>query len=185
MWLSYSNQTECLLDGSAGQVPALSVLRRSTTRAPLIAMSSERSSFVVATDPTVKVVFKWPRPPQVPGIEECFLPCISWSDATTIPTLARGWGTTIEFLEKVDDGFVVQGGLVVNKPVLALEWLGSGLISYLDASYSLHVVDAVNLKETNCLDASSVQLVFAGYVRAASEASAPNGIRWDFQHFLI
>jgi len=82
---SYSVETECLLDGTAGQILAISVLpplsaideskskgvivkkkkakhHPSAHKIKLIALSSERSSFAVAVEPSVNVLHRWPRP---------------------------------------------------------------------------------------------------------------------------
>ncbi|KAL3927953.1 MAG: hypothetical protein SGBAC_012864, partial [Bacillariaceae sp.] len=86
LWNSYSVETECLLDGTAGQILAMNVIepyamaksRLSSTakmqqqqqQIPelfssivLIALSSERSSFAVAVEPKVHVLHRWPKPP--------------------------------------------------------------------------------------------------------------------------
>ncbi|KAL3790130.1 hypothetical protein ACHAW5_000828 [Stephanodiscus triporus] len=82
-WLSaYSVETECLLDGTAGQILAMDVLppqdMAATTASPaaqqttattpfdnrivLIALSSSRSSFAVSVEPKVLVLHRWARP---------------------------------------------------------------------------------------------------------------------------
>ncbi len=83
---SYSVETECLLDGTAGQILAMDVLppldmistdtgdpaavqssmhQHKTTfdsRIVLIALSSGRSSFAVSVEPKVSVLHRWARP---------------------------------------------------------------------------------------------------------------------------
>ena len=65
---SYSVETECLLDGTAGQILAMDVLPyhdMATTfdnRIVLIALSSSRSSFAVSVEPKVNVLHRWARP---------------------------------------------------------------------------------------------------------------------------
>jgi hypothetical protein len=82
-WLSaYSVETECLLDGTAGQILAMDVLstqdmtsmtappatQQTTATTPfdnrivLIALSSSRSSFAVSVEPKVIVLHRWARP---------------------------------------------------------------------------------------------------------------------------
>lgn len=80
LWQNYSLETECLLDGTAGQILAMNVLPSFSTVKPqlrpqtltpwlkklsLVALSSERSSFVVAVEPQVHVLHRWTRPPQI------------------------------------------------------------------------------------------------------------------------
>ena len=83
---SYSVETECLLDGTAGQILAMDVLppldmmstdtgapaavqssmhqhkTRFDCRIVLIALSSGRSSFAVSVEPKVSVLHRWARP---------------------------------------------------------------------------------------------------------------------------
>lgn len=76
LWGAYVVDTECLLDGKAGQIPSISMLAHNSLTAPiepkgtaaalnplkatgkslsLIALSSEKSSFIVSIEPQVKV----------------------------------------------------------------------------------------------------------------------------------
>ncbi|KAL3810112.1 hypothetical protein ACHAXA_008245, partial [Cyclostephanos tholiformis] len=82
-WLSaYSVETECLLDGTAGQILAMDALppqdmavtaaapasQQTATITPydnrivLIALSSSKSSFAVSVEPKVNVLHRWARP---------------------------------------------------------------------------------------------------------------------------
>eukprot|EP00752_Nemacystus_decipiens_P007971 g7124.t1 len=88
MWTKWVVDTECLLDGAAGPIPALCVLpswtdagTSSSTAAGgartgavkgvspgffdlgMMAMSSWKNTFIVGIYPEVKVIHKWPRPP--------------------------------------------------------------------------------------------------------------------------
>ena len=78
LWANYSIETECLLDGTAGQILAMHVLQPYQTVKPLlrpekfskvlrhltlISLASERSSFAVAVEPKVHVLHRWARPP--------------------------------------------------------------------------------------------------------------------------
>ena len=194
MWLSYNVQTECLLDGAAGQVPALSVMPAWATAeepCPLggqafIAISSERSSFVVAVEPSVKVIFKWARPAGIRGDgTESFLPCLAWGwallkegGAATLPVLARGWGSTIELLQatfKTEPSggepaptFEVRGFIQVAEAVSAVAWLGPHILGYFTVSKGLHILDTLSMGELAVLDLSSVGLVAATYIRSGA-----------------
>ena len=123
IWSNYSLETECLLDGTAGQILAMSVLAPFATVNPnvrpdafapvlrkltLIALSSERSSFAVAVEPIVNVLHRWARPAQdridvidqslgLP-VGQVYLPCLAW-----------GWA-------------LVSGGQNVVMPILARAW---------------------------------------------------------------
>jgi len=97
--------SECLLDGAAGQIlamdvlPSLSSINPNNATAPkhvqhpfvqqlvLITLSSERSSFAVAVEPSINVLHRWARPPPerirppVDGAQQSTatdLPCLSW-----------------------------------------------------------------------------------------------------------
>lgn len=123
IWANYSVETECLLDGTAGQILAMNVLQPFSTVKPLvrpeafakvlrnltlIALSSERSSFAVAVDPKVNVLHRWARPSAdrtnvlhgtVGALtDKAYLPCLSW-----------GWA-------------LISGGGNVVMPVLARSW---------------------------------------------------------------
>lgn len=76
LWSSYSSETECLLDGTAGQILAMDTLppldvqysdggndyHPSAYKIVLIALSSDRSSFAVSVVPKVSVLHRWARP---------------------------------------------------------------------------------------------------------------------------
>lgn len=132
LWGSYSMETECLLDGTAGQILAMNVLPPISTVNPqllpkstrqhlkklvLIALSSERSSFAVAVEPSVNVLHRWAKPDPdridaLPGSsvlemvgDQEFLPCLSWGWSLVsgggnlvAPILARAWGCCIQLL---------------------------------------------------------------------------------------
>lgn len=148
IWSNYSMETECLLDGTAGQILAMDVLKpfstvnppsRSEALAPvlgrltLMALSSERSSFVVAVEPKINVLHRFSRPPperseaieefaDLPSEQE-YLPCLSWGWAlvsgggnVVMPILARAWGCCLQLLcasfPTLDDG--AEGGVDNN-----------------------------------------------------------------------
>jgi len=80
LWSTYSVETECLLDGTAGQILAMEALPPldfvegkcgstgtggsdgSRNTITLIALSSDRSSFAVSVEPKVSVLHRWARP---------------------------------------------------------------------------------------------------------------------------
>ena len=119
---NYSIETECLLDGTAGQILAMNILMPFSSLSPtlragphsplarqisLIALSSDRSSFAVAVSPQVTVLHRWPKPSQEvischdspnPGTDKLYLPCLSW-----------GWSLT-------------PGARNVVTPILARAW---------------------------------------------------------------
>jgi hypothetical protein len=127
LWSTYSVESECLLDGTAGQILAVNVLQPykciqqqlpvtmpSLKRLGLIALSSERSSFAVAVEPKVHVLHRWARPPpecmdvnslQTTDSSQVYLPCLSWGWALVsggghviTPILARAWGCCLQLL---------------------------------------------------------------------------------------
>jgi len=156
MWSqTFSVQTECLLDGAAGQVPCICTMpSRAQSSADetarhfqgqndrngaagaatssggenlpqgliLVALSSERSSFVVAVEPTVEVVYKWARPPEVLSDAPApFLPCLAWGwtlvkggGPKVLPVLARGWGQSIDLLQVVPAHAMLGDGSTAN-----------------------------------------------------------------------
>jgi len=223
MWMSYNVTVECLLDGAAGQVPALTVLppwsltdAARPTKQPasssdpvggggagaapgapnpllglsIIAISSEKTSFVVGVEPAVKVIFKWPRPPGVRGDgTEPFLPCLSlgWSlvrggGPKVMPVLARGLGPSVQLLRVSVESttgaaptpsFVACESFTSAAPVLAVEWLGQQVVAFLDANFVLHIVDTLSMSLLEATDVSS-KLVFATYIRGtALKPAAP------------
>lgn len=103
LWTTYSVESECLLDGTAGQILAMNVLPpyqyvkqqlphdcpSIMKRLVLLALSSERSSFAVAVEPKVHVLHRWAKPEverivgsntitSAPPCSQVFLPCLSW-----------------------------------------------------------------------------------------------------------
>jgi hypothetical protein len=133
LWSSYGVESECLLDGTAGQILAMNVLdpysavhqqlpmaTPAMKKIVLLALSSERSSFAVAVEPTVHVLHRWARPTDeqmAPAGEfgarngkgnshkQIYLPCLAWGWAlvsgggnAATPTLARAWGCSIQLL---------------------------------------------------------------------------------------
>jgi len=128
----YSVEVECLLDGSAGQILALEVLpslsqiekewrdvyeknKHFMRRVTLVGLSSIKSSFVVAVEPSICVLHRWSRQQPAPAIGDqtlyndssssTLLPCLTWGWALVSgggnvvhPILARSWGQTLQLL---------------------------------------------------------------------------------------
>ena len=135
LWATYSMDVDCLLDGTAGQILAMNILEpfalvnphvrpqntalvRVLRKLSLIALSSERSSFAVAVEPSVSVLHRWarPTPDKMDPIEplngtveqqqQQYLPCLSWGWAlvsgggnVVMPILARAWGCSLQLLQ--------------------------------------------------------------------------------------
>eukprot|EP00977_Amphora_coffeiformis_P003727 scaffold742_cov165-Amphora_coffeaeformis.AAC.3 len=134
LWATYSMEVDCLLDGTAGQILAMNTLEpfalvnphvrpqntalvRVLRKLSLVALSSERSSFAVAVEPSVSVLHRWARPtPEkmdpveplkgtVKQQQQQYLPCLSWGWAlvsgggnVVMPILARAWGCSLQLL---------------------------------------------------------------------------------------
>ncbi|KAL7552323.1 hypothetical protein ACHAWF_015556, partial [Thalassiosira exigua] len=135
LWSStYSVETECLLDGTAGQILAMDALppldpasrlvergRRgrgggqeppdrhpSADKIVLIALSSARSSFAVSVEPRVSVLHKWARPPteQIdPSIaEEDRLTQVTYAPSHAASSYASSCGSTSTYLSNASEG---------------------------------------------------------------------------------
>jgi hypothetical protein len=131
LWNTVSVDTECLLDGTAGQILSTHVLSPITSlqaeKRPkyhpsiknivLTALSSERSSFAIAVEPSISVLHRWAKPSpenlnfgpflgsESPSSLQAFLPCLAWGWAlisggenSLTPILARGWGCYLQLL---------------------------------------------------------------------------------------
>jgi hypothetical protein len=104
--LAWTASVECLLDGAAGQIPAVSVLppppggtserEKGATMGEskggdamvgegghpaenfsLVSLSSPKISFIICVEPEVKVLFKWPKPADV-GPDDAVLPSLAF-----------------------------------------------------------------------------------------------------------
>jgi len=144
LWSTYSMETDCLLDGTAGQILAMHVLPPPTIRnkgnaitSPkdpfldalvLIALSSERSSFAIAVEPEINVLHRWAKPSQdeiLPGNETFEVP----SNYTFLPCLSWGWS------------LVIGGGNAVT-PILARAW--GCKLQFLRASFQSGPTENIN-----------------------------------------
>ncbi|CAB9509972.1 vacuolar protein sorting 8 homolog (Saccharomyces cerevisiae) [Seminavis robusta] len=165
LWSTYSMETECLLDGTAGQILAMNVQPPVSTVNPqvlpesaaqlrklvLVALSSERSSFAVAVEPTVNVLHRWAKPPAdrmntPPGnsvhelvSEQTFLPCLAWGWAFTsgggnvvAPILARAWGCCVQLLLASLPSSDEEASQSVNGSPEAVQYPSFGLIGEFD-----------------------------------------------------
>ena len=146
LWSTYGVETECLLDGSAGQILAASVLppyqyirqqltqqqqqqeksggnegsakhvRSIMKKLSLIALSNERNSFAIAVEPDVQVLHRWQKPSQ-DRVEGNQ----KFEDAQVyLPCHSWGWS-------------LVNGGGNVINPILARAW--GCCIQFLRASF--------------------------------------------------
>jgi hypothetical protein len=157
LWTTYNVESECLLDGTAGQILAFSSLppmsslkyvpmnntddkkqpyHQSVNQIVLIALSSARSSFAIAVEPSVSVLHRWSKPPVEQMNIEAFIPAKddesqiieSNNDPHSpssppdifLPCLAWNWA-------------IVSGGEHSVTPILARGWGCS--IQFLRASY--------------------------------------------------
>ena len=211
---SFGVETECLLDGTAGQILAMNALEpyqnvsqkvpttnSSMKRTVLIALSSERSSFAVAVEPTVHVLHRWAKPEKlIPSSQEAddpqvvYLPCLSWAWALVsggshnlTPILARGWGCCLQFLQanfmdttSTDEpslfqwpAFGVQDEFETTAPVVAMEWLSERSLVYLTLENEFTVIDTVMMTLLERLDFSGYPLVYAEF--SLSRKNSDNG----------
>jgi vacuolar protein sorting-associated protein 8 len=125
LWATYSVESECLLDGTAGQILAMNVLppyqhvkqqlphdcSSVMKRLVLLALSSERSSFAVAVEPKVHVLHRWAKPEvgRIIGTDSSLTTATSISSQVFLPCLSWGWA-------------LVSGGGHVITPILARAW---------------------------------------------------------------
>ena len=225
MWANYSVDSECLLDGTAGQIlsmhilPPLSSLKLSPSaiekhccrNLSLIALSSERSSFAVAVEPSVNVLHRWARVSpgtEIPAAESSFLPCLAWGWAlisgggvNQTPVLARAWGSSLQLLQAnfpPDDdpsatvlwpAFGVHDEFETPAPVVALEWLGERTLIFLTTTNEFNVVDTVMMTLIERSDFSGIQLVYAEFSlssRAEKErgTTTPKSLSTTFQNSI-
>ena len=162
LWGSYNVETECLLDGTAGQILAthvLSPLPSVTTPAGrggneevsgphpgfkklvLVALSSDRSTFSVAVEPKVSVLYRWARPSDEMMDIDSFFSTLTTANATTDTSASdssaqksRPAPAPTAFLPCISWGWSqVQGGGKALTPILARGW--GCAIQFLRASF--------------------------------------------------
>jgi hypothetical protein len=149
LWSSYSAETECLLDGTAGQILAMDTLppldctqyfegameyHPSAYKIVLIALSSDRSSFAVSVVPKVSVLHKWGRPaanrvdPTTTEIMDDGVSDVTMSYAPTLVSSTINHKTSnapekLPFLPCLSWGWgLVSGGKNSLTPILARGW---------------------------------------------------------------
>ena len=161
LWGSYNVETECLLDGTAGQILAthvLSPLPSVTTPAGrgneevtgphpgfknlvLVALSSDRSTFSVAVEPKVSVLYRWARPSdEMMDIDSFFStlttdnPTADTSASNSPEQKSRPAPAPTAFLPCISWGWSqVRGGGKALTPILARGW--GCAIQFLRASF--------------------------------------------------
>ncbi len=156
---------------SIRSTPSASIIaaasRRGSACEHLLAMCSKKSTFIVAMQPTVKVIFKWPHPIAANG--EMTLKSqahVVWSHEIEkngprrgevdkpVPSLfddshailIRTWGCTIQTV-KFSRGnnyscvptFKRCHNITVGDPVLAIECINQKVIAYLSESMYVHI----------------------------------------------
>jgi hypothetical protein len=128
IWSSVGIESECLLDGSAGQILAMHILpsfnslkgsasyegakgainHPSHRKLVLMALTSDRSSFAVAIEPKIHVLHRWPRPTSETNKDESN-EIGAQSNISALPCLSWGW-------------VLISGGENIVTPILARSW---------------------------------------------------------------
>lgn len=216
LWTNYSMEQECLLDGTAGQILAMNVLSPFSTIKPamrptaltkifskltLMALSSERSSFVVAVDPKVNVLHRWAKPPsertnQMEGFDlveptRIFLPCLSWGWAlisgggnVVIPTLARAWGCCLQLLcasfPTLDEGDPPVNGM---EPIV--HWPAFGMREEVDAGAPVVAIDWLNERTLVFLTESNELTLVDTVMMTLTERLDFSGVNLVFAEFSL
>ena len=150
LWGSYNVETECLLDGTAGQILATHVLsplplvaspagrggeevsgpHPGFKKLVLVALSSDRSTFSVAVEPKVSVLYRWARPSdEMMDIDSFFStlttanPKGDTSASNSSEAKSRPTPAPTAFLPCISWGWSqVQGGGKALTPILARGW---------------------------------------------------------------
>jgi hypothetical protein len=185
MWWNVEKQ--CVLNGSGGQMVALTVLdpppnsstSGSSSFTPLISISSYQTTFIITLEPSAKILFKWPRPEDTLETE---MPCISWNWSSVhahkgkdnlIPVLVRGWGRHVQLLttQSKDAGpspFAVVDTLTSVSTVRAIDWLSDRLLIYLSEDDEISIFDTVSLDELETVPVKDFKFVYATIERLDS-----------------
>ena len=150
LWGSYNVETECLLDGTAGQILATHVLsppppvtsaagrgseevsgpHPGFKKLVLVALSSDRSTFSVAVEPQVSVLYRWARPSDEMMDVDSFFSSLTAANAkadtsasNTNEVKSRPAPAPTVFLPCISWGWSqVQGGGKGLTPILARAW---------------------------------------------------------------
>jgi len=221
LWGSFSMETECLLDGTAGQILAMNVLPPISTvnsqllpqsanqlkRLVLIALSSERSSFAVAVEPSVNVLHRWAKPaadridiPPESSVREMvgdqeFLPCLSWGWSLVsgggnlvAPILARAWGCCVQLLlasfptiEDSDSPVVEKGGQAAE-PV---HWPAFGLHGEFDVDEPVVALEWLNDRSLVYLTVTSEFTVVDTVMMTLLERLDYSGLKLVYAEFSL
>lgn len=205
MGMVYVVDTDPIYDGSVGKILATCILPQSAPgqakisnvmeQYSIVALSNEKVTFIVALEPVVKVIFRWPRPADVSD-EDPVLPSLafSWvafpgSTRSVAPILARAWGKHVQFLELILTGgpnhshsrhgwptFEEHAPVENAQDVMAIQWLGEQIVAYLNAKDEICVYDVLSRQELEIVDVASLDLVFASY-RGKNARSFSNSFR--------
>ncbi len=132
----------------------------------LLAMCSKKSTFVIAMQPTVKVIFKWPSPVAANGVKKLHSHAhVVWrhkikkkepgSEIDKAGTslfddphaiLIRSWGCSIQSVRLLRDDnnssvptFERCHNITVGDPILAIECINHRIIAYLTEKMTVHI----------------------------------------------
>jgi len=161
LFSTYTVETECLLDGTAGQILATHVLPPPPMHSPLtagrgddgalglhpgfkklsmIALSSDRSTFSVAVEPTVSVLYRWARPTEDMMDVDSFmanllaLKAVDGKEPDGSEMKQRTVPEPQAFLPCISWGWAqIQGGGKAVTPILARAW--GCAVQFLRASF--------------------------------------------------
>lgn len=204
MGMVYVVDVDPIYDGSAGKILSISVLPQSagnakisylTDQYSLVALSSEKLTFLVAIEPEVRVLYRWMRPADI-GVDDPVLPSLAFawisfpgSSRALAPVLSRGWGNHVQFLEVVFPGgqnhvhgrhgwptFEEHDQIECESDIVAIQWLGDQVLVYLNKEDEICVFDVMSRQELEIVDVSSLELVFASY-RGKNARSFSNSFR--------
>lgn len=153
LWGTYSVETECLLDGTAGQILATQVLAPPPAATSsivgdsegslkihpcfddliLLGLSSERSTFAVAIEPKVSVLYRWAKPTEDVMNLDAYVQA-SRSGSTGAPENYQHGSSPHSFLPCISWGWCqIGGGGKSITPMLARAWGCS--VQFLRASF--------------------------------------------------
>jgi hypothetical protein len=182
---SLSRGLQARFGSSSQQEPSIESSATSPSPAgvnSLLAMCNVKATFIVATQPQIKVVFKWPRPPVSSADTSTMSSArdqvsVCWSEVShediegeegnagfDCSFLARAWGHAVHLLYARFKGhecsFEPQElGRDFDVPVVALEWVTSEVLIVLGADMSARVCDARGLGELHQLPLDRLDLI--------------------------
>ena len=173
--LTRTCESSCFFSGSKGEVCTMSPLHMSPNlkESPvygcsLLAMSSLTKFFVIKMKPEPVAVFT----KKMTGPADS-LPLIGWhftlvedepGKKHVVPVLAFARNKTILVyrVEKAGDDFIFTEiqTIKLNYTMISLHWLNSQVLVAVDKLERIHTIDLQSKDELECLDLSSVQLVY-------------------------